>query len=314
VTDGVGMEPPFGIDLSGRGVNWGDYDNDGDLDIFVSNYRLQENFLWRNEGDGTFVTVAPMLGVSGRETDGWWGHTIGSEWGDYDNDGDLDLFSANLAHPRYIEVSDMSRLLENNGPPDWTFTDRRAEAGIKYAETHSDPAWGDVDADGDLDLFITSIYPDCGTFLYVNDGNGHFADVTWLAGVRSMNGWGCAMSDYDADGDLDIGVASASGFHLFRNEGSRGRPKNHWLEVDVEGTKANAAGIGARVTVESGQSTQIREIEGGKGTTSQHSMTAFFGLGQEGGAVNVEVRFPGGSVERLENVKADQRIVIRETR
>ncbi|MBN2564891.1 MAG: VCBS repeat-containing protein [Candidatus Eisenbacteria bacterium] len=314
VTDAAGMEPPFGAHLSGRGVNWGDYDNDGDLDVFVSNYRLQEDFLWRNEGDGTFVNVAPSLGASGRETDGWWGHTIGSEWGDFDNDGDLDLFSANLAHPRYIEVSDMSMLLENGGPPEWAFLDRRAGAGIKYAETHSDPAWGDMDADGDLDLFITSIYPDCGTFLYLNDGKGRFQDVTWLAGVRSFNGWGCAMSDYDLDGDLDIAVASGSGFRLFRNDGPRRGPANHWLEVRVAGTHANAAGIGARITVSSGESAQIREIQGGKGTTSQHSLTAFFGLGREGGPVSVVVRFPGGGTERLDNVEVDQRIVIHETR
>jgi tetratricopeptide (TPR) repeat protein len=69
VSEEAGLAPPFGEHLSGRGVNWGDYDNDGDLDIFVSNYRLQENFLWRNEGDGTFTNVAPALGVSGRAHD-----------------------------------------------------------------------------------------------------------------------------------------------------------------------------------------------------------------------------------------------------
>ena len=314
VTEEAGLVPPFGEHLSGRGVNWGDYDDDGDLDIFVSNYRLQENFLWRNEGDGTFTNVAPALGVSGRETDGWWGHTIGSEWGDYDNDGDLDLASANLAHPRYIEVSDMSMLLRNEGPPSWSFTDGRAAAGIKYAETHSDPAWGDIDADGDLDLFITSIYQNCGTFLYRNVGRGHFEDITWLAGVRSFNGWGCALSDYDLDGDLDIAVASGSGFRLFRNDGSAkcGR-KNHTLLVRVVGTASNASGIGARVKVTGAKGTQIREVQGGKGTTSQHSMGVFFGLGSDGGPVDVEVRFLGGATVVLEGVEVDRRIVVRET-
>ncbi len=314
VAEEAGLVPPFGEHLSGRGVNWGDYDNDGDLDIFVSNYRLQENLLWRNEGDGTFTNVAPALGVSGRETDGWWGHTIGSEWGDYDNDGDLDLASANLAHPRYIEVSDMSMLLRNEGAPSWAFTDARAASGIKYAETHSDPAWCDVDADGDLDLFITSIYPNCGTFLYRNVGRGRFEDITWLAGVRSFNGWGCAVSDYDLDGDLDIAVASGSGFRLFRNDGAaRDGRRNHSLLVQVVGTASNASGIGARVEVTGARGTQIREVQGGKGTTSQHSLTAFFGLGSDEGPVDVEVRFLGGATVVLENVDVDQRIVVRET-
>ena len=314
VTEEAGLVPPFGEHLSGRGVNWGDYDNDGDLDIFVSNYRLQENLLWRNEGDGTFTNVAPALSVSGCETDGWWGHTIGSEWGDYDNDGDLDLASANLAHPRYIEVSDMSMLLRNEGPPSWSFTDARAASGIKYAETHSDPAWCDIDADGDLDLFITSIYENCGTFLYRNVGRGHFEDITWLAGVRSFNGWGCAVSDYDLDGDLDIAVASGSGFRLFRNDGpARGARRNHSLLVRAVGTASNTSGIGARVKVASARGAQIREVQGGKGTTSQHSMTAFFGLGSDEGPVDVEVRFLGGATVVVEDVEVDQRVVIRET-
>ena len=314
VTEEAGLLPPFGEHLSGRGVNWGDYDNDGDLDIFVSNYRLQENLLWRNEGDGTFTNVAPELGVSGRETDGWWGHTIGSEWGDYDNDGDLDLASANLAHPRYIEVSDMSMLLRNDGAPSWSFTDARAASGVKYAETHSDPAWCDVDADGDLDLFITSIYPNCGTFLYRNVGWGRFEDITWLAGVRSFNGWGCAVSDYDLDGDLDIAVASGSGFRLFRNDDhARGGRRNHTLLVRVVGTASNASGIGARVKVTGVKGAQIREVQGGKGTTSQHSLSVFFGLGSDEGPVDVEVRFLGGATVVLEDVEADQRIVVRET-
>jgi len=314
VSEEAGLVPPFGEHLAGRGVNWGDYDNDDDLDIFVSNYRLQENLLWRNEGDGTFTNVAPALGVSGRETDGWWGHTIGSEWGDYDNDGDLDLASANLAHPRYIEVSDMSMLLRNEGPPSWSFTDTRAAAGIKYAETHSDPAWCDIDADGDLDLFITSIYQNCGTFLYRNVGRGHFEDITWLAGVRSFNGWGCAVSDYDLDGDLDIAVGSGSGFRLFRNDGPAGGERgNHTLLVRAVGTTSNASGIGARVTVKGAKGAQIREVQGGKGTTSQHSLSVFFGLGSDRGPVDVEVRFLGGATVVLEDVDVDRQIVVRET-
>ncbi len=332
VTASAGIAPPFGEDLSGRGVNWGDFDNDGDLDIFVSNYRLQEDLLWLNEGDGTFTNVAPELGVSGTETEGWWGHTIGSEWGDYDNDGDLDLVCANLAHPRYIEVSDMSMLYENTlrdpggfpgapGSPGARpgsggtrpFDERRADAGIKFAETHSDPSWGDVDSDGDLDLFITSIYPDCGTFLYLNDGRGNFVDATWQAGVRSFNGWGSAMCDYDLDGDLDIAVASGDGFRLFRNDGPAQKDiENHWLAVKAVGTRSNASGIGARITVTRGKNAQIREVQGGKGTTSQHSLTAFFGLGDWGRPVDVEVRFLGGETVRLEGVEVDRLHVVAE--
>ena len=112
------MVPFLDRDLCGRGVSPCDYDRDGDMDIFVSNYRLQENFLWENRR-GEAVNAALLRGVAGTETDGWWGHTIGSAWADWDNDGDWDLFSANLAHPRYITFSDRSMLYRNDGDGTW---------------------------------------------------------------------------------------------------------------------------------------------------------------------------------------------------
>lgn len=112
-TKETGIIPPFGEDRAGRGVNWSDYNNDGWLDIYVSNYRLQENFLWHNNGNGTFSNVASLLGVAGNDVNGWYGHTIGSDWGDYNNDGYLDLVTANLAHPRYIEFSNRTMLYKN---------------------------------------------------------------------------------------------------------------------------------------------------------------------------------------------------------
>jgi len=308
VSNGVGMVPPFNEERAGRGVNCGDYDNDGDIDIYVSNYRLQENFLWRNNGDGTFTNVASLLGVAGDEKDGWWGHTIGSAWADYDNDGDLDLITANLAHPRYIEFSNKTRLYENLGPPDWRFIDRRAEAGIKYEETHSDPLWADFDADGDLDLYITSIYEGRKSFLYENLGNGRFKDITFLSGARVFNGWGCAASDFDNDGDVDLFVASGSGVHLFENKGNG----NNYLEVKVIGKKSNSTGIGARIRVKQGDKQQIREVQGGKGTTSENSFVQFFGFGNDATPVNVEVRFPSGTKKHLRNVQLNQRLEVGE--
>jgi tetratricopeptide (TPR) repeat protein len=304
----AGMIPPFNEEKAGRGVNWGDYDNDGDLDIYVSNYRLQENFLWRNNGGGTFTNVANLLGVAGDEVDGWWGHTIGSSWGDYDNDGDLDLITANLAHPRYIEFSNKTRLYENMGPPEWRFVDRREEAGIKFEETHSDPAWADVDKDGDLDLYITCVYEGRKSFLYENKGDGKFRDITYLAGVRVFNGWGCAFSDFDNDGDVDLFVASGSGVHLFRNEGN----ENNYLEVAVIGRESNSCAIGARVTVKQNDNIQIREVQGGKGTTSQNSLVQFFGFGNDSTPVDVDVRFPNGREKHLSGISLNKKITVKQ--
>jgi tetratricopeptide (TPR) repeat protein len=301
----AGMTPPFDDKKAGRGVNWGDFDDDGDQDCFVSNYRLQENFLWENDGKAHFRNNACSRGVAGTEVEGWWGHTIGSEWGDYDNDGDLDLITANLAHPRYIEFSDMTKLYENLGPPDYRFEDRRAIAGIRFEETHSDPSWGDVDKDGYLDLYLTSVYSGRRSFLYLNNGNGTFREVTWLAGVRHFNGWGCAFCDFDRDGDLDLAVAGGS-LQLLENRGN----SRHWLQVKVAGSESNRTGIGSRLILRRGDEVQIREVQGGKGTTNQHSMTQFFGLSGDPAPAHLTVRFPSGRTQTLSKVAPDQILTV----
>ncbi len=318
VTEQAGIVPPFGEHLAGRGVNWGDYDDDGWQDCYVSNYRLTQNLLWHNNRDSTFTNLAGQLGVAGEEVDGAYGHTIGSAWADFDNDGDLDLFAANLAHPRYIEFSNRSQLYQNRGPRAVPrFADCRVAAGIRYEETHSDPAWADVDKDGDLDLYITSIYEGRRSFLYENQllpglaksAVPRFEDITWLSGTRVLNGWGCAFADFDNDGDQDLVVGSGSGVRLFRNDT---RNSNHWLKVKVIGRQANRAGIGCRVTVTQGRHSQIREVEGGKGTTSQNSLIQHFGLGSSARTVTVEVRFGPGRVVVRRNVRPDQLVVVEE--
>ena len=331
VTKKAGITPPYGIDLAGRGVNWGDFNNDGYQDCYVSDYRLCENLLWVNHHDSTFTDEAAQLGVAGDEVNGCYGHTIGSEWADYDNDGDLDLFCGNLAHPRYIEFSNRSMLYENpliGSAPSPSplaprpFTDVRAAAGIRYEETQSDPAWADVDNDGYLDLYITSIYEGRRSFLYLNQpsdspaanrqspiANRQFREVTWLSGTRAFNGWGCTFADFNNDGKMDLVVGSGSGVRLFRNDTRNG---NHWLEVHVVGHKANRAGIGARVTVTQGKSRQIREVEGGKGTMSENSLVQHFGFGADDSPVTVEVKFSPKSRAVLKNVKLDQLITVEE--
>lgn len=293
--------------MCGRGVAWGDYDNDGWPDILVANYRLDPNFLWRNKGDGTFENTARPAGVEGREQEGAFGHSIGAEWADVDRDGDLDAFIANLAHPRYIGYSDLSQLLVNDGGARPRFEDRFDDAGLVFEETASDPSWGDYDNDGDLDLFVTAIYKGRRSTLYRNDGNGHFTDVTWLAGAGVENGWGAAYADIDSDGDLDMIVGSGDGIRLLRNDGNA----NHWLHVRAVGTVSNRSAIGARVTVTAGSLTQMSEVQGGKGTGNQHSLPVEFGLGAWDHPVNVEVRFPSGRVWRGQ-AKPDRMLTVTE--
>ncbi len=285
--DSLGMVPFLGQDLCGRGVSPCDFDRDGDLDIFVSNYRLQENLLWENI-QGKAVNTALLRGVAGHDDDGWWGHTIGSAWADWDNDGDWDLFSANLAHPRYITFSDRSMLYLNE---EGFFTDVRELSGIRFEETHSNPVWGDFNSDGLQDLYITSVYPDRRSFLYLNNGDGTFRDVTWLSGSREMNGWGAAAADYNLDGRLDLAVGTGEGPVLLTNVS----PPGNWALVRVTPPRGcNPSCIGCTVVLEQDGFIIMRQVDGGSGTTSQNSGLLHFGL-PTGSRFSMKLFAPGGS-------------------
>ncbi len=286
----------------GRGVNWADYDNDGWQDIFVSNYRLTPNYLFRNRGFGLFENRSVEAGVVGVPIQGAYGHTIGSQWADFDNDGDWDLFTANLAHPRFIEFSDKTMLYINSGSPDFSFTDIREVSGIRYYETHSDTALGDFDNDGFMDIFVTGVYVGYRSFLYHHQGDLTFTDETYNAGAHVDNGWGAAWADIDDDGDLDL-VSR----RLYRNDLT---DTGSYLKVRLLGTQSNRVGIGARVTVTAGGQTYMRQVEGGKGTTTQNALTLHFGLGDATVADQVQIIWPSWPpwVETRDNVDINRTV------
>ncbi len=269
---------------AGRGVTPGDYDIDGDVDIFVSNYRLDKNFFYQNQGDGELTEIAGDNGTKGLYNMEWrsYGHTIGSVFGDIDNDGDFDMVHANLAHPFYYHFSNLTMVLINDGSG--VFEDEADARGIYYRETHSNPVLFDADNDGDLDLFITNVYAGRDSDFYTNDGTGHFTLANWESGLVVDNGWGAAAADYDNDGDVDL-VA----YDLFRNDLDNGY---HWLQVRAVGTDGNTAALGAVIQVDSGDLSQLRMVSGGSGTSSQDAQTQHFGLGERDSVDSVTVYFP----------------------
>ena len=440
-TAGVG-DTGFGL-----GVAVGDYDNDGDADVFVNNFG--PNVLYRNEGDGTFTSVASQLGVDANDS-----HKVGAgaAFLDIEGDGDLDLFVSNylrFAYAMGIRYSwrglpiypDPSRfpslpdmLYRNNG--DGTFTDISSASGV------SEPVGkgmgvvcGDYDGDGDTDIFVNSDGPP-GNALLKNDGKGTFEDIGFISGVAfdsaglvhgnmgvdcgdfdndgrldfyvtsyqtqlatlyrnlgddlfedvtqrtgagrgslSQVTWGCGFADFDSDGHKDIffacghlidniellddtttlkaapvllrnmhgkfmDVSRSSGDGMLTksvgrgmalddldNDGqvdvvilnSRRAPSvlhnesttdNHWIQIRLVGTTANRAGVGARVTAVTDSLRQIDEVHSGRGYQSHFGTRLHFGLGTKTRVDRIEVRWIGGGVDVLRDVPADRCITI----
>ncbi len=276
--------------LSARGVTAADFDEDGDADVYVSNYRLQPNRLWLNDGELPMVDVAVERGAAGvaKSPIDYMGvrypvsgHTIGSAWGDLDDDGRIDLFVGNFSHPP--DYQDRPQFLRNTGAPDWTFEDMSADAGLQWQESFASPALADVDNDGDLDLYFTTVYGGDRSVLYLNEGGWRFRDVTSRAGISAVKTYQAAWADFDDDGDLDL----LTGGRLYENRTEGGNS----LRVTLEGP---GSAIGAIARVRMGERTLTRHVESSTGEGNQNEMTLHFGLGDHDGPVSVEITWPGG--------------------
>ncbi len=188
------------------GSAWADYDNDGWLDLYVCN-RDQVNFLYHNNGDGTFTRI--LTGAIATDVD----NSSGCAWGDYDNDGWQDLVVANAGTP--------CCLYHNDGNS--TFTKDTASAIAKDTSRCNGASWGDMDNDGDLDLFVaTGVLGMYNDLLYRNNGDGTFTKITDSPVVNTAT-WagGGAWGDFDSDGDLDLFVGGYDGHNrLYDNDGT----------------------------------------------------------------------------------------------
>ncbi len=286
-----------------RGATAADFDRDGDLDVYVSSYRLQPNRLWRNDGQGGLEDVAAATNSIATSPGFGGGHSIGAAWGDFDADGWLDLFAGNFAHQDSRGDQPKSRFLRNRGGEDVVAFEDHGSCGVWYQESYASPATADYDNDGDLDLFFTTVYGTASfgrknhAVLFRNDGGWRFTDVTEGSGLEELPPtYQAAWADFDHDGDLDLVTAG----RLFVN---RGAPGGHWLEVTLHAPTA----VGAQVRILLDSHTLTRQVEAGTGQGNQNEETLHFGLGSHKAEVELEVLWPGGKTERR-RVSVDRRV------
>ncbi|MGR9054186.1 MAG: CRTAC1 family protein [Gammaproteobacteria bacterium] len=338
ITDSAGVSGLY-IDSFGDIVSDGacvasfqDYDKDGDADLFVGNCNafFSPNIdpppfvvrpgplnLYRNNGDNTFTDVAGQAGINAL---GLW---MGLAFGDYDNDGDIDLYATSTGTA--AQSAFPHALFRNNG--DGTYTSANEEAGIGNSEFSWGVTFADFDNNGGLDLFQSGSLPMFGLIgpgrgnpgrLFMNDGNGFFDENVDATGIDLSAHYtsGVAQADYDNDGFVDLAVMTApfsipgvsvasDDFVLLQNQGN----SNHWLTVRLVGTVSNRDAIGAVIEAKTGEKKQLREVTAGSSFSSTESPWPTFGLGKYRQA-KITVSWPSGLVEVFPANHADRMITL----
>ncbi len=307
---------------AGFQAGWLDFDNDGDLDLYAVNdwgVNAQPNVLWRNDGpDGagswTFTDVSVASGANHAM------HGMGLAVGDYDLDGHLDMYVTNIGN----------NVLLRNAGDGLTFTDEAVDAGVAVGILGNSErvTWGasffDFDNDGYEDLYVVSGYlslpiteafeiykKEQANVLLRNNGDGTFANISEISGAADTGtGRGGVFLDYNGDGCLDIFVANLDQkSRLYENACNSG---NNWLQVRTVGSSGNRDGIGARLVLDAGGKTQIREIRAGSSQMGQDMAAAHFGLGPAVTVDSLTITWPGGKVQTLTDMPINQRITVTE--
>lgn len=303
---------------TGMGLVSADYDNDGDPDILVAN-DLLGNFLFRNDGEGSFDEVGLQTGFA-YDLNGSVQSSMGVDCADYDNDGHLDFFVTSYAR----ELTTLYRNLGNG-----TFDDVGLVAGAS-ASVLPHVTWGtgfaDYDNDGDRDIFIacghiedniqlydsTTAY-DCQNVVLLNTGNGRFTDVSQHSGdglQPAMSSRGIGLDDLDNDGDIDVVILNARQKPtILENQTENG---NHWLNIDLVGTRSNRMAVGAKVKVVADKLTQISVVHSGRSYQSHYGKRLHFGLGRHLWIDTIEIIWPSGLYSIYRNIPTNRNLVLQE--
>jgi hypothetical protein len=293
-----------------------DFDNDGWPDLYVA-CDSTPSFLLKNNHDGTFTDVGLETGVALNE-DGMEQAGMGLGIGDYNLDGNLDILKTHFA-------DDTAVLYRNDGKGNFEDVTNSVGLGVETRYISWGAGMFDLDNDGNPDLFwVTgSVYPEIEKtlpnypfksprILFRNLGDGKFEELMDQAGTGVTTphaSRGAAFGDFDNDGDVDVLILNLNEPpSLLRNDVSG---TNHWLKVKLIGVKSNRSAIGARVTAHYGGKMQAQEVTAQASFYSANDLRVHFGLGTAQ-TVNLDIRWPNGSVEKIANAPVDRLLTVRE--
>ena len=291
----------------GMSVAFADYDQDGHIDIFVTN-DTEPNFLFRNEGDGRFEEVAleagPALTDDGRSVS-----AMGVDFRDYDNDSLPDIiFTALVGETFPVFHNEGGGVFRDTtyGTKVGRLSARLAGWSVGLADFNND-GWKDIftanaHVTDNIEKFSTEKYRQANA-VWANAGDGTFEDMSIVSGesfqVRRAHR-GSAFADFNNDGRIDVVVSSlGEPAEIWENVSE---PARHWIRLRLQGTTSNRDGIGARVSVDG----QHNQMTSSVGYSSSSLVGVHFGLGDRERASRIEILWPSGSRQILENVAADQ--------
>lgn len=337
-----------------RGIAVADYDNNGKIEAYFSNYRLRPNNLFVL-GPMMMVDKAPSLKIDGvyepkkyfeKSRNTYYGpnfgHSISSIWADLNNDGNLDLWVSNLVH-KFVGMNgkglfdqrgylcDDSKIYRNTGAPLYGFVDMRPTSGIPYkpigdfSKFKGDELWAqttaaDFDNDGLQDVYVSQVYdlPYSYSLLYRNLGSFKFLEVSAKEGTRVFDSYAAAWADLNNDGKMDLIQSGrvrnkeAPALRVFKNVLNDG---NNFLRVQLKGKQSGIQAVTAQVRVYHSDGVFLRQQDGVTGTLSQQNdPTLHFGLGKVQEISKVEVRWPSGKIQTINNVSVNQTIKLEEPR
>jgi len=279
-----------------------DYNNDGWQDIYVTNHKFSQSYLYKNNGDGTFTDVS-LVSKAGVITDG-----MSTTIGDYNNDGWFDIYITNLGNT----ATNANVLLKNNG--DGTFANVATTTGTLFDSVGWGAVFLDADNDTNLDIYVSGMLNGATSLpsaFYKNQGDNTFVIPPNIGFAKdTLPSFSNAIGDVDNNGFPEIAVVNNNNNNIFLWKNTTSSNTNNWLKVKLKGTTSNREGVGSVIEIKANGQKQYRYTLNGEGYLGQNSGSEFFGIGSATSIDSLKVTWLSGAVDLFTNITPNQTINI----